>query len=192
MNRRLSFLGAGILVLLVTVAAIVYTMNKPSFKGAVITPPWPAPEIKLTNHNGQPFTMSNQRGKVVLLFFGYTNCPDECPLTMAHLKLVLESLGDQAKDVQVVMVSTDPARDTPQALKDFMAHFNPSFLGLTGPLGELQKAWRGYGVTVEGGGEIHSTFLYVIDPSGNIRETFLPDAEPKNIAADVKLLLKEK
>ena len=192
MNRRLFFLGVGILVLLITVAAIVYTTNKPTFKGAVITPPWSAPEIKLTDHNGQPFTMSNQRGKVVLLFFGYTNCPDECPLTMAHLKLVLESLGNQAKDVQVVMVSTDPARDTPQALKDFMNHFNPSFLGLTGPLGELQKAWRGYGVTVEGGGETHSTYLYVIDPSGNIRETFLPDEEPKNIAADVRLLLKEK
>ena len=192
MNRRLFFLGVGILVLLITVAAIVYTTNKPTFKGAVITPPWSAPEIKLTDQNGQPFTMSNQRGKVVLLFFGYTNCPDECPLTMAHLKLVLESLGDQAKDVQVVMVSTDPARDTPQALKDFMNHFNPSFLGLTGPLGELQKAWRGYGVTVEGGGETHSTYLYVIDLSGNIRETFLPDAEPNNITADVRLLLKEK
>ena len=192
MNRRLFFLGVGILVLLITVAAIVYTTNKPTFKGAVITPPWSAPEIKLTDHNGQPFMMSNQRGKVVLLFFGYTNCPDECPLTMAHLKLVLESLGNQAKDVQVVMVSTDPARDTPQALKDFMNHFNPSFLGLTGPLGELQKAWRGYGVTVEGGGETHSTYLYVIDLSGNIRETYLPDAEPNNIAADVRLLLKEK
>jgi len=192
MNRRLFFLGVGILVLLITVAAIVYITNNPTFKGAVITPPWSAPEIKLTDHNGQPFMMSNQRGKVVLLFFGYTNCPDECPLTMAHLKLVLESLGNQAKDVQVVMVSTDPARDTPQALKDFMNHFNPSFLGLTGPLGELQKAWRGYGVTVEGGGETHSTYLYVIDPSGNIRETFLPDEEPKNIAADVRLLLKEK
>lgn len=149
MNRRLSFLGLGILALLITVAAIVYTASKPSFKGAIITPPWPAPELKLTDHNGQPFTMTSQRGKVVLLYFGYVNCPDECPLTMAHLKLALESLGDQAKDVQVAMVSTDPARDTPQALKDFMAHFDPSFLGLTGSLGELQRTWRGYGVSVE-------------------------------------------
>jgi protein SCO1/2 len=192
MNRRLLLLGAGILVLLLSVGAIVYAANKPSFKGAVISPPWPAPEIKLTDHNGQAFTLGNQRGKVVLLYFGYTNCPDECPLTMAHIKLALQSLGNRAKDVQVIMVSTDPARDTPQALKDFMGHFGPSFLGLTGTPTELQQAWKDYGVTVEEGGETHSTYLYVIDPTGNVRETFLPDAEPDSIAADVSLFLKGK
>lgn len=192
MNRRLLLMGGGIVILLITVAIVLFLTSKPSFRGAVISPPWPAPEIKLTDHNGQSFTMSSQRGKVVLLYFGYVNCPNECPLTMAHLKLAIESLGNQAKDVQVVMVSTDPARDTPQALKDFMGHFNPSFLGLTGTLGELQKAWMDYGVTVEEGGETHSTYLYVIDPSGNVRETFLPDAEPNQIASDVSLLLKGK
>jgi protein SCO1/2 len=192
MNRRLYFVGVGILILLITVAAVVYTTSKPSLRGAVITPPWSAPDINLTDHNGEAFTLGSQRGKVVLLFFGYTNCPDECPLTMAHLKLVVESLGERAKDVQVAMVTTDPVRDTPQALKDFMAHFDPSFLGLTGTPGDLQRAWRGYGVSVEAGGETHSTFLYVIDPAGNVRETFLPDAEPNEIAADVSLLLKGK
>src|ERR1044072_5693111 len=129
MNRRLYFVGMGILILLMTVAAVGYTTSKPSFRGAVITPPWSAPEINLTDHNGQPFTLSSQRGKVVLLFFGYSNCPDEGPLTMAHLKLAMENLGERSKDVQVAMVTTDHARDTPQALKDFMAYFNPSFLG---------------------------------------------------------------
>ena len=192
MNRRLLLLGACILALLLTVAAIAYTTEKPSWRGAVITPPWPAPEIHLTDHNGQTFTLSSQRANVVLLFFGYTNCPDECPLTMAHLKLAVESLGDRANDVQVVMVSTDPSRDTPQALKEFMGHFNPTFLGLTGTSGQLRKSWTDYGVTVESGGETHSTYLYVIDPSGNVRETFLPDAQPTDIAADVGLLLKGK
>ena len=191
MNRRLIYLGIGILGLLVIASAILFFTQKPSFKGAVISPPWNSPDIRLTDHNGQPFVLSNQRGKVVLLYFGYVNCPDECPLTMAHIKLALQSLGDRAKDVQVVMVSTDPARDTPQALKDFMDHFDPSFLGLTGTPAELQKAWKDYGVTVENGGETHSTYLYVIDPSGNVRETFLPDTEPKDIATDVGLLLKE-
>ena len=192
MNRRLYFVGVGILVLLITVAAVVYTTSKPSFRGSVITPPWSAPDIKLTDHNGHPFMLSSQRGKVVLLFFGYTNCPDECPLTMAHLKLAMESLGKRSQDVQVAMITTDPVRDTPQALKDFMAHFDPSFLGLTGSPGDLQRAWRDYGVSVEAGGESHSIFLYVIDPAGNVRETFLPDAEPNQIAADVGLLLKGK
>src|ERR1044071_1190758 len=100
MQRKLIFVGIGILVLLAVLTAAVTLTSKPSFRGAVITPPWPAPEIKLTDHNGNPFTLTEQRGKVVLLYFGYVNCPDECPLTMAHLKLARERLGDRAKDVQ--------------------------------------------------------------------------------------------
>jgi len=192
MNRRLLLVGGAIVIVLAIVTAILFVTNKPSLKGAVISPPWQAPEIQLTDHNGRPFTMSSQRGKVVLLYFGYVNCPDECPLTMAHMKLALQSLGERAKDVQVAMVSTDPARDTPQALKDFMGHFNPTFLGLTGIPTELGKAWQDYGVTVLAGGETHSLFLYVIDPAGDVRETLLPSTEPSEIAADVSLLLKEK
>lgn len=190
MQRKTILVGAGIFIVLFALTAVFYLTSKPSFRGSLITPPWPAPEINLTDHNGQPFTMSSQKGRVVLLYFGYVNCPDECPLTMAHVKLARESLGDRANDVQVVMVSTDPVRDTPQALKDFMGHFDPSFLGLTGTTAELQKAWKDYGVTVEEGGETHSTFLYVIDPAGNVRETFLPDTESNDIAKDVSLLLK--
>ena len=191
MNRRLLLLGGGAIVLLIAVAGILFLTNRPSLKGAVISPAWQAPEIQLTDHNGQPFSLSKQRGKVVLLYFGYVNCPDECPLTMAHIKVALESLGDRATNVQVAMVSTDPVRDTPQALKDFMAHFNPTFLGLTGTPAELSKTWQDYGVTVLDGGETHSLFLYVIDPAGDVRETFLPDTEPNDIAADVALLLRE-
>ena len=191
MQRKILWVVSGILVaaLLVTV---LFSFRKPSFRGAVINPPWSAAEIKLTDHNGQAFNLNDQRGKVVLLYFGYTNCPDECPLTMAHIKLALESIGEKTKNVQVIMVSTDPVRDTPQALKDFMGKFGSNFLGLTGTPEELQQVWKGYGVTVENGGETHSTFLYMIDPTGNIRETFLPDSEPANIAADVSLLLKGK
>lgn len=192
MNRRLSFLAVIIVALLLVATVVIQLTNQPSFKGALIDPPWPAPDILLTDHNGQPFTLSNERGKVVLLYFGYVNCPDECPLTMAHLKLARESLGEQGNKVQVIMVSTDPVRDTPLALKDFMTHFDPSFLGLSGTMDQLQKTWKDYGVTVEQGGETHSTYLYVIDPSGNVRETFLPDSEPNDIAADLKLLLKGK
>ena len=189
MDRRTLRLGTGIVMILIAVTAMLYVTGKSSLKGAEVSPPWPAPELKLTDHNGQAFAMSSQRGKVVLLYFGFVNCPDECPLTMAHLGLALESLGNVAKNVQVAMVRTDPQRDTPQALKDFMEHFNPSFLGLTGTLEELQQVWKDYGVIVEDGGETHSTLLYVIDPAGNVRETFLPDAEPNDIAEDVRLLL---
>jgi protein SCO1 len=192
MHRKTIMVGAGIAVVLLIFSLVYFITNKPSLRGSVITPPWTAPEISLRDHNGQPFTLSSQKGKVVLLYFGYVNCPDECPLTMAHVKLARESLGDRAQDIQVIMVSTDPVRDTPQALKTFMEHFDPSFLGLTGAGPDLQKTWQDYGVTVEDGGETHSTYLYVIDPAGNIRETFLPDTEPQDIAADIKLLLNEK
>ena len=111
---------------------------------------------------------------------------------MAHLKTALEGLGAEAQNVQVAMISTDPARDTPQALTNFVNAFNPAFLGLTGTEAQLQQAWQDYGVTVEDGGEIHSTYIYVIDRQGNFRETFTPDTEPADIAADVSLLLKGK
>lgn len=192
MQRKLTLVGIGILVILAMAAVFFALTSNRSLKGSVITPPWSAPEIKLTDHNGQPFTLSSQKGKVVLLYFGYVNCPDECPLTMAHLKLARLNLGSRAEDMQVLMVSTDPGRDTPAALKNFMEHFDPSFLGLTGTIPELQKAWADYGVAVESGGETHSTFLYVIDPAGNVRETFLPDAEPNDIAKDINLLLSGK
>jgi protein SCO1/2 len=78
---------------------------------------------------------------------------------MAHVKLARESQGDRAGDVQVIMVSTDPVHDTPQALRTFMEHFAPPLLGLTGSLPELQKAWQDYGVTVEDSGETHSVYL---------------------------------
>ena len=192
MQRKMLWFSVLGLVGLLIFAAVLFLTGKPSLNGAVISPPLPAAEIKLTDDNGKPFRLSEHRGEVVLLYFGYINCPDECPTTMAHIKLALEDLGSPAKDVQVIMVSTDPARDTPEGLKDFMAHFNPDFLGLTGTAAELEKVWKDYGVYVENGGETHSTFIFVIDPAGNIRETFLPDSEPNSISADVRLLLKGK
>jgi protein SCO1 len=192
MQRKITLVGVVIFAGLAILIAGFYFAQKESFRGAVIDPPWAAPEIHLTDHDGQSFTLSDEQGKVVLVYFGYVNCPDECPLTMAHLKLARQSLGDRAKDVQVIMVSTDPARDTPDALKNFMEHFDPSFRGLTGTPAELQQVWKEYGVDVEDGGETHSTYLYVIDPSGKVRETFLPDSEPSEIAKDVSLLLKGK
>jgi protein SCO1/2 len=192
MHRKLTIVGIGIFAVLALAGVLFALTSNRSLRGSAINPPWPAPEIKLTDHNGNPFTLSSQKGKVVLLYFGYVNCPNECPLTMAHLKLARSNLGSRANDTQVIMVSTDPARDTPEALKTFMEHFDPSFLGLTGTIPQLQKTWADYGVAVESGGETHSTFLYVIDPSGNVRETFLPDAEPNDIAKDIDLLLKGK
>ena len=164
----------------------------PSFKGEVVKPSEAAPEISMADQNGSLFQLSAMKGKVTLVFFGFTNCVDECPLTMAHIKQALGIVGEGAKDVQVVLVSTDPARDTPQALYDFLNKFDPSYVGIPGTVDQLTKVWEGYGVVVLDGGETHSSFTYVIDKAGNLRLRFGPETAPEDIASDLKILLAEK
>ena len=180
------------IAILTTILITSCGMLKPSLKGAIITPPLTAAEINLTDHNGQPFQLSTFRGKVVLVFFGFSHCVNECPATMAIIRQALDTIGDKSKDVEVVMVSTDPATDTPESMKEFMGRFNPKFLGLLGTPDQLAKSWKDYGVTVLDGGETHSSFTYVVDKKGKLRETFVPDATPDNVASDLKVLLAEK
>jgi protein SCO1/2 len=162
-----------------------------SFKGDLVSPATTAPEIHLTDAKGNNFQLSYLQGKVVLIFFGFTNCVDECPLTMAKLKVTLESLGEQSQDVVVAMVSTDPVRDTPQAIQDFLGKFNPNFVGLPGNTEQLSKIWSAYGVTVLDGGETHSSYIYAIDKNGKFRLTLDADLTPEDITSDVRLLLAE-
>jgi protein SCO1/2 len=110
---------------------------------------------------------------------------------MAVLKLVRADLGSQAKDVQVLFISTDPARDTPQAVGAFLRRFDPTFAGVTGSQADLAKVWSAYGVTVLDGGETHSTFVYLIDPQGNLRLTYPSVSSPDDIVADLKLLIRK-
>ena len=191
MHHKLLWRGIALISGLAIVSGILYFSRKPSFHGAIISPPIPAAEINLTDFNGTPFALSSLRGKVGVLYFGNTNCPDECSLTMAHLKLAMDILGDKSKYVKVVMVTTDPARDTGESMKNFLGKFNSNFIGLVGSKDELMKVWKDYGVTVEDSGETHSYFVYMIDQAGNFRETFLPDSLPVDIAADTRLLLGE-
>ena len=146
----------------------------------------------MADQNGNPFQLSEMRGKVVLVFFGFTNCVDECPLTLAHIKQALGILGDSAKEVEVVLVSTDPVRDTPQVLQEYLKKFDPSYLGIPGTQDQLMTIWNEYGVTVLDGGETHSSFTYVIDKGGKLRLTFDPETTPEDIASDLKILLSEK
>ena len=192
MQRNMLWAGSASIALVALAAAAWFVMQKPALHGAAIDPPWRAADIRLQDANGREFALSGQRGKLVLLYFGYTNCPNECPLTMAHVKLALDRLGAQAADVRVVMVTTDPKRDSPEALRAFLGKFGPDFTGLLGSPEQLAKVWSDYGVTVEDGGETHSFFLYVIDRNGNIRETFLPDSAPADIADDLEMLAAER
>ncbi len=192
MQRQVLWVGLASIATVALGAAAWLVTVKPSLHGAVIDPPMQAGDIRLQDYNNQDFSLGSLRGKVVLLYFGYTNCPDECPLTMAHLKLAVDQLGANAQDVRVIMVTTDPKRDTPQVLRSWLTKFSPDFIGLTGSQDALAKVWSSYGVTVEDSGATHSFFIYVIDQAGRFRETFLPDSQPADIASDLRVLLAER
>lgn len=186
---RIRFIIFAALLLLFATSSC--SMFGASFKGDLMRPAETAPEINLTDDRGGAFQLSGMQSKVVLVFFGFTNCVDECPLTMAKLKQALENIGERSRNVRVAMVSTDPMRDTPQALQDFLGKFNPDFRGLTGSTDQLTRIWNAYGVTVLDGGATHSSYIYVVDKSGKYRLLLNSDLTPEDIAHDLDILLKE-
>jgi protein SCO1/2 len=181
-----------VITALVLLAGYGLVNRRPVYRSVVISPAVAAPDFSIADHNGSPFQMSAMRGKVVLLYFGFTNCPDECPLTMAHLKQAFQIIGSASQDVKVVMVSTDPGRDTPQALKNFLGNFSPTFIGIPGTPAQLSPIWQDYQVEVLDGGETHSSYTYVVDRKGVERLAFKPDTSPSDMASDLKMLLDEK
>ena len=190
MYHKTNLFKPAVFAVLISIIATSCALTS-SLKGNVYSSILPAAEINLTDHNGQPFQLSSFRGKVVLVFFGFSNCTTECPTTMAIIRQALATDGVASQDVVVVMVSTDTEKDTPASMKDFMERFNPSFLGLLGTPTELAKAWKDYNVAVLDGGETHSSLTYVVDKKGDLRETFSPDTSPDDIASDLKILTSE-
>jgi len=190
-------------LLIGAVAAGVFLFSKPnSFRGTMYAEPYPpAPEIELIRANGASFRLREMRGNTVLLFFGYTSCPDVCPTTLAELKQALEKLDEEdAKQVQVLFVTVDPERDTPERVQEYVNHFNTDFIGLSGAESELAEVWQDYGVfreNVEGNSAAgylvdHTARLTLIDRNGNLRLSYAFDTPVDNIVHDLKLLLKEK
>jgi protein SCO1 len=192
MERKILWVGiivlAGFLVF-----AVVSTLNKQNeFKGVEISPAPAAPDFSaLSNQDGQNVGLKNYSDKVVLVFFGYTSCPDICPATLGRLKQVFADLGKNKDDVAVIMITTDPVRDTQEQLGNYLGNFNPNFLGLTGSISDLEKTWKDYGVTVLDGGATHSTRVYVIDKSGKLRLTFPNEMSVADMVADLQLLIGE-
>lgn len=125
----------------------VVTMPEDSiFKGTEFVPERPAPDFTLTSQAGRPFRMQESRGKVALLFFGFTTCPDVCPTTLGKIKGALQALGPDADRVQVVFVSVDPERDTPEVMARYLANFDPRIVGVTGDLDAIEAVADGYDV----------------------------------------------
>jgi protein SCO1/2 len=201
MDRKTLLVGLSTFLLIGVVAAGVVLFSKPDmFRGTSYAEPYPvAPEFQLQRQGNENFELSETRGRIVALFFGYTFCPDICPTTMAELNQALGKLGDQADQVQVLFVTVDPERDTPERLQEYVNHFNSSFIGLSGSETELAKVWNDYGVfreVVEGtsaGGYIvnHTARVTLIDQQGNLRVSLPFDAPVEDVVHDLELLLRE-
>lgn len=156
-----------------------------------------ATDFALTDHNGKPRTMADFRGKAVVIFFGYTQCPDVCPTTMTGMAEAMKLLGADAGKVQVLFVSVDPERDTPQLLAQYVPVFNPSFLGLYADAQTIARTAQDFRVfykkqpgstpttyTVD-----HTAGSYVYDPQGRLRLYVKHGEKPEVIAKDLKLLV---
>jgi protein SCO1/2 len=190
--------GLGLSVLIGVVMAVVLLFPKTeSFRGTLYDPALPAPKIELARDNGGSFRLSEQRGNIVLLFFGYTSCPDVCPTTLSELRKVNEKLGNAADQVRVVYVTVDPERDTPDKIQKYVSIFDPSFIGLSGSMEELEPVWKEYGVfreveqvesSASGYLVTHSARLYVIDRDGNLRLSYSYGTPTDDIVHDLKIL----
>jgi len=158
----------------------------------------PGNDFALTDQNGKPFHLSQLRGKVVFLFFGYTHCPDACPTTMAKLSQVYKLLQHDAGRVVTVFVSVDPGRDTTSVLKSYLTYFHMNSIGLTGTKEEIDMVVKQYGAKYEieesdsaAGYHInHSTDLYLLDQKGDLARTFSYSDSARVIADGVEQVIR--
>lgn len=149
--------------------------------------------FQLTDHTGRRVTDKDFRGRYMLVYFGYTSCPDVCPTTLAVMAQALEKLGDKAQHVAPVFITIDPERDTPKVLADYVKSFGPNFVGLTGSVAEIkdaEKKFRVYAVKkpLEGGnyGMDHSSVIYLMGPDGRLVSFFDEAISPEDLAKELK------
>lgn len=197
--RKAILLGIAILVGFGIVYTTLTYARPYTYQGSLIEPPVPAPDFELVDQDGQLFSLSEHKDKVILIFFGYTHCPDVCPVTLTDFKKIKAQLGNQSKDVIFLFITTDPERDTTEQLMNYLKNFDPEFIGLTDERSAMEPIWQDYGVyqaKVESGDPDnylvdHSARTYVIDKNGGLRLTYLFGTGSEVIAEDVAHLLKE-
>ncbi len=186
------------LAVILGLAAGFYFFRPHTFHGTVIQSPEPSFDFTLTSMNGD-VSLSDYRGKLVLIYFGYTFCPDICPATLANVGQALREIGTKAEDVQLIMISLDPERDTPEKLAEYVAHFYPSFIGITGSDEKLAEITSLYGIfyekhegTAATGYLIdHTATLLVIDREGYLKLVFPFGVTTEEIADDLKYMLRQ-
>lgn len=166
-------------------------------KAGVLTPVMAAPALKLTATDGRPLTLERFRGKVVMVAFGFSNCGEVCPITLATLAGARKKLGDAARDVQVVYVTVDPERDDAARMRKFLGAFDPTFIGGVGTRAEIDAAQASWGISsvkkVNPDGSYligHSSSIYLVDRAGGLRAV-MPYGHPSDdFVHDLKILLR--
>lgn len=172
-----------------------------SFKGTEL-PEMPFTDFTLSDQHGNSFTLSENKGKIIMLFFGFTFCPDVCPLTLSTWKRVQDQLSSEEQErTEFVYITVDPDRDTPEKLKAHLKIFSEKFLGLTGSTEQLDQVYRGYGVYREkviisesAAGYLmnHTGYIYILNKESIWQLKHSNDAPPEDIAHDIRLLLSQK
>lgn len=187
-----------ILIVIVLLTAVLSACAPYEFHGTILQSSTEAANFTLMSSNGQRVSLDDFRGKLVVLYFGYTFCPDVCPATLVEIAGAMDILGEDAKKVQAIMVSVDPERDTPEQLAEYVAHFDPNFLGVTGTPEEIAELATLYGIYYEKheGSEAsgylidHTATVMVIDQEGYLKLLLPFGTTAQDMADDLAYLLK--
>jgi protein SCO1/2 len=199
-RRGLVWWLCGVLALILLIAAGFRWLRQATAapQYGIVIDPTPAADFTLDSSLGRPVTLSEFRGQPVLLYFGYTTCPDVCPTTLADLRIALQELGDDREEVQVLFVSVDPERDTAERLRDYLPYFDPSFIGLTGPLPEIEAIASRFGVffqknTANSAAQYlvdHTSAVLLLDADGALRLMFPYGTTGQQLASDTRLFIR--
>ena len=196
MNRR-ALLGLAAATLALAGCDKLAPGSRTPFNGVDITGSDLGPDFRLTDHNGKERTLADFKGKAVAMFFGYTHCPDVCPTTLSDMANALKALGPDGQRVQVLFVTVDPKRDTPELLKGYVPAFNPTFLGLYGDAAATARVTKDFkiyaaerpGKTPESYTVDHSAQTLVFDAKGKLRLMLAYGTPGDKIASDLRILL---
>lgn len=196
--RRLTFPGLHA-ILFACALLVACTPEGPKFKSSDVTGATFGRDFQLVDATGKPRTLADFRGKAVVIFFGYTHCPDVCPTTLAELAEAMKQLGTDADRVQVLFVTIDPERDTAQLLAQYVPAFDPRFMGLRGDAAATERTAREFKIiyqkqpgTTPGSYTMdHSAGTYIFDPKGRLRLYVSYGQGPEVFAHDLRELLKE-
>jgi len=199
LKRYWYFMAAGAAAIGVGIWAALTYLRPYTFNGTVVQSLEKAPDFVLESSTGDEIRLSDFEGQIVMLYFGYTYCPDICPTTLFEVKQAVELLGNRADDVQMIMISIDPERDTPERLAEYLAHFDERFVGATGTLEEVNAVATVYGIFYQkrnsGDAQLqytldHTSTLVVIDREGHLKLVMPPDLQAEELAEDLKHMLR--